>query len=545
MSYIVQFKSIDGEIIGDEIDCPVSTTPDQLTTLINHLLENEDPLPYSFFIDDVEIVNQLKDTAEEKKLTTEDNITIRFQAQAIFRVRPVTRCGADMPGHTGSILHSEFSANGKLLASASGDFTVRLWDLNTNMTKHILKGHTNWVQLASFSPDCRRLATGAVNSEVFIWDTGSRLTLRKLTGHKKFITGIAWEPFHLNPRCTRCVTCSKDGTAIIWNVDTGVRVATLGGHTASITCVKWGGNGVVYTGSQDRTIKLWDTTRLTSSGSVTMLASLKGHGHWVNSITLCSEHVLRCGPYVPGEKRQWGEHIDKLDRLRQRRIRDIERQTTARVSSLDKSLGEKEISLKEESVKKDEEAKPQKTISAATDEFYAAENAILLELQSIAKKAYDECIKACGGTEVFVSCSDDFTLFLWRPSATKRLKKPTARMTGHQQPVNHVLFSPNGLYVASASFDHHVKIWNGQTGRFVCSFRGHVGPVYKVAWSSDSRYLVSCSKDSTVKLWDLAAKKLKTDLPGHADEVFALDWSPDGSGVVSGGRDKIVKLWKY
>jgi ribosome assembly protein 4 len=53
--------------------------------------------------------------------------------------------------------------------------------------------------------------------------------------------------------------------------------------------------------------------------------------------------------------------------------------------------------------------------------------------------------------------------------------------------VNHVYFSPDGQWIASASFDKSVKIWNGTTGKFVTAFRGHVGPVYRIRYNmSDS-----------------------------------------------------------
>ena len=90
-------------------------------------------------------------------------------------------------------------------------------------------------------------------------------------------------------------------------------------------------------------------------------------------------------------------------------------------------------------------------------------------------------------------------------------------MTGHQQPVSHVQFSPDGRYLISGSFDKSIKLWDGYNGDFLCTFRGHVGPVYQIAWSSDCRYLVSASKDSTLKLWDIKTRKLMKDLPGHAD----------------------------
>ncbi|MCH90746.1 notchless-like protein, partial [Trifolium medium] len=83
--------------------------------------------------------------------------------------------------------------------------------------------------------------------------------------------------------------------------------------------------------------------------------------------------------------------------------------------------------------------------------------------------------------------------------------------------INQVCFSPDGQWVASASFDNSVKLWNGTTGKFVATFR-HVRDVYQISWSADSRLLLSGSKDSTLKVWDIRTRKLKEDLPGHASE---------------------------
>ena len=159
------------------------------------------------------------------------------------------------------------------------------------------------------------------------------------------------------------------------------------------------------------------------------------------------------------------------------------------------------------------------------------------EMKKVALEKYQSSL--VDGNEILVSGSDDFTMILWSPLQNN---KPVARLTGHQALVNQVMFSPNGQFLASASFDKSVKIWNAKTGKFLSSLRGHVGSVYQIAWSSDSRMICSVSKDSTVKLWELKTRSLKQNLPGHQDEVFAIDWSPNGDSLASGGRDKNLKM---
>ncbi|KAK5076869.1 ribosome assembly [Lithohypha guttulata] len=401
--------------------------------------------------------------------TTEDAIVLQYAPQAVFRVRPVSRCSASISGHGESILAATFSpATSSLLATGGGDNTARIWDCETGTPKNTLKGHTSWVLVVSFSPDGKILATGSMDNTVRLWDvkTGEALG-GPLKGHTKWITSIAWEPYHLQQHGKpRLASASKDATVRIWDVPLRRVEETLSGHKGSIT---------IYTSSQDKTIKVWNTK------SWNCLHTLTAHAHWVNHLALSTDFVLRTG---------YHDHTKKVP----------------------------------------ETASTEAKVVAARSRFESAAR-------------IDGVI-----TERLLSASDDNTIFLWQPSSfdpnSNSTPKPLARLLGHQKQVNHVSFSPDGHYIASASFDNSVKLWNAIDGKFITTLRGHVGAVYMCCWSADSRLLVSASKDTTLKVWDMRTQKLKEDLPGHKDEVFAVDWSADGAAVGSGGKDKTVKIWK-
>ncbi|KAJ3088332.1 hypothetical protein HK102_009011 [Quaeritorhiza haematococci] len=485
---VAQFKSQDdGEVTGPPLNLPANATTDQLQLLINNLLSNEEPLPYSFFVNDTEITSSIHNDILLPKIvaSTEDIITITYQPRSIFRVKAVTRCTSTLSGHTEAILCVQFSPDGSQLATGSGDTTVRIWDLNTETPQFTLTGHKNWVQIVAWSPDCKILASGSMDNTIRLWDTATGKPLGDaLRGHTQCITSISWEPLHSNKECNRFASASRDGTVRVWDARLRRVLFSMSQHTAPVTCVKWGGEGLIYSGSRDKTIKVWDG----KDGK--LVRTLEGHAHWVNSLALSTDFALRSGGY---------DHKHK---------------------------------------------------SFATREE-AHESA--LDIYKTHKGNHPERL---------VSCSDDFTLFIWEPTHTK---KSIARMTGHQQLVNHVAFSPDGRWLASASFDKSIKMWDGRTGKFVTTLRGHVGAVYQLAFSADSRLLLSGSRDSTCKVWDLRQQqkhtvassgsssgkstvtttttmKLMEDLPGHSDEVFAVDWSCDGSKVASGGKDRVLKM---
>ncbi|XP_011047361.1 PREDICTED: notchless protein homolog [Populus euphratica] len=97
--------------------------------------------------------------------------------------------------------------------------------------------------------DGKHLVSESKAGELQCWDPqAGKPSGNLLVVHKKWITGISWEPVHLNATCRRFVSASKDGDARIWDITLRKSIICLSGHTLAITCVKWGGDGVIYTG---------------------------------------------------------------------------------------------------------------------------------------------------------------------------------------------------------------------------------------------------------------------------------------------------------
>lgn len=501
-SVIVNFNSQDGDRAGPPIDLPTTSTQKQLELLINSLLANDRNIPYAFYVNDIEIVSSLKETLDgqikdgEFKQSFEDTLNISFQPLSVFRVRPVTRCVETMPGHTDAVLHVSYSPDGSRLASGGGDLAVRFWNVNTSMPAHTCLGHKHHVLCTLWSPDGSIFISGDRSGEIRLWDPKTGIQRgQPLKGHRKWITSLAYEPLHMDPTCRRMVSASKDHTMKIWNTHTGLCEGTICGHMDSVECVKWGGCGLIYSCSRDRTIKVWAVDG--HGRSLHMLVrTLTGHAHRINSLALNCDYVLRTGAFKLG---LIGASVNS--------------QTVSSDVGLVPSTSSIQMSLTSE----------------------------LAEKQAIALERYNSVVGSEG--ERLVSGSDDFTLFMWKPS---ELKSPLLRMTGHQQLINQIMFSPDGRFFASASFDKKVKLWCGKTGRFISTLTGHVGSVYAISWSADSQYLVSASKDSTVKLWNVKdTKKAMFTLPGHADEVYTIDWSPNGTQVASGSKDRTIKIWHH
>ena len=123
---------------------------------------------------------------------------------------------------------------------------------------------------------------------------------------------------------------------------------------------------------------------------------------------------------------------------------------------------------------------------------------------------------------------------------------------GHSSAVNDLVWSPNGMRIASCSYDTTVQVWDAASGNTLLTYRGHSGPVWSVAYSPDGKRIASAggeinlnqgSHDHTVRVWDATTQQLIFTYNGHSDAVLKMKWSPDGTRIASASYDNSVQVW--
>jgi WD40 repeat protein len=171
-----------------------------------------------------------------------------------------------LAGHNARVNALEYSPDGTILASASGDNTgsdntIRLWNASTGELIATLEGHTGAVQDIAFASDGLSLVSAGLDGSVFVWDIATGEQVRVIQE-----SGVPIRALALSPDGTLLATAAgdpastnpQDYTIGVWDFAAGQPLVTLQGHTKSIGDVIFSTDGeVLISVSDDHSLRFW------------------------------------------------------------------------------------------------------------------------------------------------------------------------------------------------------------------------------------------------------------------------------------------------
>jgi len=230
-----------------------------------------------------------------------------------------------------------------------------------------------------------------------------------------------------------------------------------------VTAVKWGGSGLIYTASRDRTINVWNEDG-------TLCRSLQEHTHWINSLSLSTDFILKTGYFDhTGAKSTKGLSRDECKAFALQRW--LESKGAA---------GERLVSASDDMTMFlwNPESSKKSVARLNGHQNKVMQVAFAPNAQLIASCAFDSGIKIWDG------CSGAFI----------------CNFRGHISSVYQIAWSSDSRMLASGSKDSTLKIWDLGTRKVKSELPGHEDEVFALDWSPDGDGIASGGRDRALRM---------------------------------------------
>ena len=444
-----------------------------------------------------------------------------------------------LEGHSSEVFTVAWSPSGSALATGSGDGTARLWSVGSG-------GGGGGAGAAAAAGDGGggSSAAPAVLSASFILRHTAQGTASTAAapdaapGDKSCdVTTLDW-----SPDGTLLATGSYDGVARLWSAADGSLVRSLARHSGPIFSLKWaksnssGGSSaprLLLSGSVDKRAIVWNA----DSGEVKQEFEChtgKEDGTFFGTFfpSILFRPLLAFSQiYSSKNKKKTAPTLDV----------DWRDATTFASSSTDGTV--RVCRLRSDSEGGGEGGSEAAAAAAAAA---AAEKNDVTTLSGHSDEV--NAIKWSPSGRLLASASDDGTARLWDADAGTCVRT----LSGHSKEVYSVRWAPRASggsgggeepmamdgnntnaierssLLATASFDHTVKLWDSETGTCLRTLASHGAPVYSAAFSPDGKFLATGSFDRRVHVWNVADGELVKTYRGKGG-VFEVAWSPDGN----------------
>ncbi len=408
-----------------------------------------------------------------------------------------------LTGHTGAVHDVAFHPQGKQLATAGADGTIRLWEFPAQ--PRVFEAHTQTIQSLAIGADGKTLITASTDQTVRRWNLAIKPFEEKADSPQTFQQSSAPSVVALRADGTQLATADAQGTIRLINPADGAVQAELGAHTGAITSLRYHPDEeLLLSCSEDGTTKLWST----ATAGPTQPAKHPG--------AVAAVAVSRDGTRVfTGSS---DDIVRQFDATNARPVRSYTGQH-GRVTSLALSPDEQ-------------------LLAAASTEggvrFWnvtdGADRPSLLGHAGVVRRVAFHP----KGKHV-ATAGEDGTIRLWR------LPEPFRPLAGHKAALKTVAVTPDGKRAMTLAED--VRLWSLADDAPPAQIAANSQGLVSATLRPDSEQVATGDAAGHLRLWTTKDGRSETDLIAHDGAVAAVAYRPDGNGLATGGSDGTVKLW--